>query len=245
MRLGFYGHSTVSYSRMPVNKFQPIQFNEDDSLIDIVCKHYKAILVNKGVIQGSIERILLDLKKTKKIDFAFIFYPASTHFYLPRTNRDISIKDFDRFFTDNKAQYLWHIQKESYKSIEEEFYKNTIKDVFDSVDDLIATLSLYKKYLHDPEVHLNRWYGSLIQIDQYLCAKSIPCLHVIDKNIMPSWFNFKSGNVAYHIHDLCMENYELGANGNSISTPGQKIIADALIAEVEKFTNNFPLTTDK
>lgn len=258
MHLGFYGHSSVSWTLRPINSYKPFSEKDEGSFIDIVCKHYNSILVNKGVLQGSIERVLVDLKKTKKIDFAFIFYSGSNRFYLPRTNRDIDLKHFNEFFKDTKAKYIWNVQKNQSKNIiwniekwhservKKAFYSQgeNIEDVYDSIEEFITTLSLYKKYLYDPEVHLNRWYGSLIQIDQYLYAKKIPCIHVIDNNMIPPWFKFKSGIVAPHIDALCKK-YHDNSVENSISIPGQKIIAEALIAEVEKFTNNSPLTTDK
>jgi hypothetical protein len=252
MRLGFYGHCTVAWSTRPINKSAPFRENEE-SLVDIVCKHFDAILVNKGVNQGSIERALLDLKKTKQVDVAIIFHPHANRFYLPRTDRDIDLKYFNDFFKDTKAKYIWNVQKDRSRNIiwniekthsntvQEHFYdpKENIKDVYESVEEFITTLSLYKKYLHNQDVHMNRWYGSLIQIDQYLLAKKIPCLHVIDKNIIPSWFKFQSGTVATYIADF-EKDFHVGyaTTPNSISKPGQQIMANALIAEIEKIINN-------
>ena len=228
MRLGFYGDSTACWTLRPINKFKPFIEEDKGSFIDTICKKYKAICVSTGAAEGSIERILVNLKKTKKIDFAFIFYSSPSRFYLPNTDRDIDIGDFDKYFSDKKANYLFNIQKQNTENLKKDF---------DNLEEFIKTISLYKKYLYDPDVHLNRWYGALIQIDQYITAKNIPCVHVVNKNIIPPWFEFSSGIVAHEIYDLCKQNYDRSLP-NNISEQGQDLIADALIKIVDKFTNN-------
>ena len=220
MNFGFYGDSKACWAKNPIHG--------TISFIDKICKHFKSNLVNVGVPQGSEERALTELKSTKKVDVAFIFHSRSSRFYIPQANRDIDIRDFNSFFADTKAKYIW----ENQKKIQDEFFDyGGIKEKFVSLEDFINTLSLYKKYLHDPDVHQNRWYGALIQIDQFLTSKKIPAIHVIRKDLLPPWFKFNSGIVSYSIDELFDEHHKIGLP-NNVSIEGQDIIANALIPQV-------------
>ena len=53
MNIGFYGHSVCSSISHP------------QSWVNTLTKKLKANIVNKGTLQGSVERILFELKKTK------------------------------------------------------------------------------------------------------------------------------------------------------------------------------------
>jgi hypothetical protein len=78
--------------------------------------------------------------------------------------------------------------------------ENLIKLLQPYIDDnkfykeLIDALTLHKKYLYHPDLQQNRYYGALIQIDQYLSYKQIPVVHCLGKDYWyPSWFKFTSG----------------------------------------------------
>ena len=53
---------------------------------------------------------------------------------------------------------------------------------------------------------MNRFLGSLLQIDQYMRAKNIPVIHVIKEKTLPPWFNFSSGVVDFEIMKLVDSN---------------------------------------
>jgi hypothetical protein len=90
MNLGFYGHSNCAY-------------RSDDSLIDIVANTLHANVANIGVRQGSEERILFELKKTKNLDLAIIFHSQPHFIFIPNADRDMSIRQI----SNNKSQYLF------------------------------------------------------------------------------------------------------------------------------------------
>lgn len=227
MRIGFYGDSKACWAKSPIDS--------NVSFIDKVCSHYNAELLNQGVPQGSEERVLNELKKTKDPDLIVIFHSKSARFYLPNANRDLDVRDFDQFYDDRKANYIWNVTEEKEKDMAGQYFNyGRIKEKFADIKEFIATISLYKKYLYDPDVHLNRWYGTLIQIDQYIFHKKIPCIHVIDPNLIPSWFEFKSGEVAFDIDQMCEDHYEINPFPNNISIKGQELIADALISKIDK-----------
>jgi len=230
MKIGFYGDSKACWAKFPIY--------DDISFIDIVCEHYQAKLINKGVPQGSEERILKELKKSKEPDMVVIFHSQSSRFYLPQTDRDIDVRDFNKFFDDRKANYIWKAGEKNRDSASEFFDYGQIKDKFKDLDEFIATISLYKKHLYDADVHLNRYYGSLVQIDQFLTHKKIPSIHVIDPNAMPSWFKFQSGETATDLFRLSEDNFELGTFPNNISKKGQQRIAKILISKIDNLLSH-------
>ena len=62
--------------------------------------------------------------------------------------------------------------------------------------ELVDALVLNKKYLYHPDLQQSRYYGALLQVDQYLSYKQIPTIHCLGKDYWyPSWFNFTSGIV--------------------------------------------------
>ena len=91
MNIGFYGHSAASW------------YGDPNSFIDQVQKKLNSNIVNVGVPQGSEERVLFDLKKTKKIDVAVIFHQCGPRYmFLPNCNRDITMDTVP----ENKSKIL-------------------------------------------------------------------------------------------------------------------------------------------
>jgi hypothetical protein len=224
MKIGFYGHSTASWANFVVAN--------QKSFIDIVIEHYNAVLVNKGVPQGSQERILFDLKKTKDIDVAIIFHSVPNYIFLPSCQRDITLKELE-----DKAFYLWKDVTddgtELAKAKEKYFSYGGIKETFEDIEVFIDTMSLYKKFLYHPDLIMNRYIGALVQIDQYITAKQIPCIHVASKEKLPNWFKFTSGVVAREI-PLLEKKYWKIQFPNNISSEGQQVLADILIQKIDQ-----------
>jgi hypothetical protein len=84
MNIGLYGHSMAQWTTK-----QPFSFGT--KLVD----HFNADIVNSGCAQGSEERILFELKKTKKLDLAIIFHSNPDFFFVPSYNRDYTTLDRD------------------------------------------------------------------------------------------------------------------------------------------------------
>ena len=224
MNIGFYGHSAACWAEFPI--YGHISF------IDIVVKHFGAKLVNKGTPQGSEERVLFELKKTKQIDLAVILHSHSNFMFLPSCQRDITLKELN-----DKAAYMWREIKENStelaKAKERYFSYGGIKETFADIETFLQTIALYKEYLHHPDLAMNRYTGALVQIDQYITSKNIPCIHVPIPNKIPSWFNFTSGLVDYELYDFIESRREEGFP-NNISVKGQTEVANILIDHINQ-----------
>lgn len=217
-RIGFYGHSASCWANAPIH--------DQISFIDIILERGGYFLANKGVPQGSQERILFELKKTKNLDIAVIFHSFPQYVFLPTAKRDVDINDIDR----RKCTYLWKEKqdRDEIQSMRDEYFNyGGIKEAFSDIESFIATFASYREYLHHPDLQMNRFYGALVQIDQYLSYMKIPSIHIYGTRHIPSWFNFTSGIQRPDINDLCMSHYKLGYP-NNINAEGQSVIADAL-----------------
>lgn len=187
MKIGFYGHSIASWANSPNN----------ESFIDRIRLKYSAEIVNLGVPQGSEERILFDLKKTKEIDIAIIFHSLIRYIFIPKANRDLSI----RTVPSRKSGILWtesNNQIPTREEFEKEFFSySNIKDVFGSPDEFCNAMTIYKEYFNHPDLLTNRFHSTVLLIDNYLLNRKIKALHAITPNpaIFPSWLEIKSGTV--------------------------------------------------
>jgi len=184
MKIGFYGHSNCAY-------------RSKDSFIDLIADHFSAEVVNVGVKQGSEERVLFELKKTKNIDVAVIFHCPASCLFLPECDRDIDIKSFDFSKVKNLFENF-HLDSEFVET-----YQPKFKEVFKTDFNFFECIETYKKYLHHPDLMMNRYYGALSQIDQYIKFKNIFVIHVIDKKLpIPDWFSFSNGIVNTEIMEI-------------------------------------------
>lgn len=224
MKIGFYGHSAACWAGYPVNG--------QLSFIDMICEHYQATLVNKGVPQGSQERILFQIKKTKEIDIAIVFHSQPSLIFLPSCQRDLTLQEIN-----DKAFYLWREVSESStdfaKAKEQYFSYGGIKETFEDIKIFINTMSLYKKFLYHPDLNNNRYLGALVQTDQYITAKKIPCIHVIIQNQIPTWFKFTSGILSYDIPEIIKQYYDLRWP-NNINAEGQQVLSNNLIEKIDQ-----------
>ena len=270
MNIGIYGPSIALYKD-----------NEPDHFITMIKEHYNARIVHTGIVQCSEERILFNLKKTKKLDLAIIFHTPPYNIFVPSWNRDITSVDKDTFnkkisvkewaadiglFSDQDTtdrysnlfetipngavfQLLedFGIELENYSKAYEEWTSGSdagIKEIILSharqtdnetfYNELFTALSLRKKYLEHPDLQMNRYYGALIQIDQYLKSQNIKCIHFLDKESWyPKWFDFTSGPFDTEIQKLQKENspYYIGYNtsSNAINAAGNTIMFNKIM----------------
>jgi hypothetical protein len=213
MNIGFYGHSNCAY-------------RGNGSFIDIIAERFKAKIVNTGVKQGSEERILFELKKTKSIDLAIIFHSPPRYLFIPETDRDIDTNSF-------KFKRAEEIFKDDHLDVDfTEKHSQLFKNKFENNENLFAAVDVYRKYFHHPDLSMNRFYGALIQIDQYISEKSISTIHVVDKNAIPipSWFSFKHGIVDYSVAEIIKQNpAKNNFFYNCITEEANALIAEKLI----------------
>lgn len=182
--IGFYGHSGCAY-------------RSKDSFIDILAEKLNSKVVNIGVRQGSEERILFELKKTKKLDVAIIFHSEPGYLFLPNSDRDIDISGINQKRIENL------IPETDWDSNFSQKYSPKFLEEFKCRQDFTSLMDNIRDHLYHPDVMLNRFYGNLIQIDQYLLAKKIPAVHILEKsNAIPQWFAFQSGVTDYTVAPL-------------------------------------------
>jgi hypothetical protein len=100
--------------------------------------------------------------------------------------------------------------------------------------ELFEALTLNKKYLYHHDLQMNRYYGALIQIDQYLTSKKIPVVHCLGKPWWcPTWFKFSSGVTDSEIFKLRHEetgHYAFSkVSENNLSEEGNRIAFDRIL----------------
>jgi hypothetical protein len=198
--VGFYGHSSCAY-------------RSDDSFIDMLAQRLNFKIKNIGVRQGSEERVLYELKKTKGLDLAIIFHCPHDHIFLPECDRDFAVgMNFEK-----KVRYVWRDGKEKQKlpadwadydiekhvivgktidrwaqrpleelTSSQDFHNEHHKKFmakFGSPETFIDAIKIYRKYFEEPDLIMNRFSGALVQIDQYLQFKNIKAIHIVGNNI--------------------------------------------------------------
>lgn len=99
---------------------------------------------------------------------------------------------------------------------------------------LFDALTLFRKHLYHPDLAMNRYYGALIQIDQYITAMNIPCIHLLDNPAWyPKWFKFTSGIVDTELQKTKRETgpYYVGYNKscNALNKEGNELIYNKIV----------------
>ena len=209
MKIGFYGHSNCAYTGPP-------------SYLDLIADRFNGCIVNTGARQGSEERMLFDLKKTKELDIAILVHSVPGYIFLPGCDRDIELREL----TKKRAVHIFEFNE----FLSNGSYPKLIKK-FITGDNFHSATQVFRDYFYDPELSKNRFYGSVIQIDQYLTTKNIPCIHILNKNnSIPSWFKFQSGIVDYNISSLfdLYKATDLKDSKNTMTKIGNEIVADEL-----------------
>lgn len=189
MNIGFYGHSITEWDS-----------KEEFSFIKKIKDHYSANIVHLGTTCCSEERTLFELKKTKKLDLAIIFHSKPQSLFVPGWTRDV--RTIDQFTILKKINNDWVETLKNKNNTENDidairlWYEDDLngEDRLIDKNELIDALLLMKKYLFHPDLQMNRYYGALIQIDEYLLGKKIPVVHCLGENSWyPDWFVFQSG----------------------------------------------------
>lgn len=225
MNLGIYGASITAWKP-----------EDDFSFTSRLRDYYNAKLVHVGQAMASEERILDNIKKTKKLDLALIFHSRPKYIYVPSWHRDISTirkDELEKKIELDITKKILNRPTFNEDHLEEDLM---IEQKFENRDEWIQALILYHKYMHNPDVHRNRYYGALIQIDQYLNYKKIPAVHVVGENTeLPNWFKFTSGVIvetASHIIKGHTVDRTLSANG--VDSEGNKKVFEWILPYCEQ-----------
>lgn len=234
MNIKFFGHSlfqTINH-RNPNLKFNFESFSK--KILDRYgCDGYDPRA--HGVPMCSEERILFYLKKTKNLDLAIITHGHPLSVFCISTN-----KDFYKGLISDDA-------KESYIKNNDnmEFYNNnstTPPDILSKfkILDWKKVDSLFEKNYNmffNVDLQTSRYYGALIQIDQYLTKNKIKCIHLIHDFRIPSWFKFSSGIVDTELINFQYSkkySASYASSPNGVSEKGNKIIEDRMIKYIDQ-----------
>lgn len=223
MKIGFYGASTVCWRDDELRR----------SFIDQIQDHFVAEIVNIGVPQGSEERILFELKKTKKLDVAIVFHSLPKYIFLPRCTRDITLESVK----PKKANILWteraHDEIPTYHEFKKEFFNyGGIDKVFKTTENFVESVHTMREYFYHPDLAVNRFQASMLAIDSFLLANNIPVLHSVFPDHTPDWLKPKSGHIDnqnYTTWNWTLEQDTNPFTPNNLTIQQNKVIADDLI----------------
>lgn len=190
LRIGFYGPSTVCW----VNSENSVSF------IDQIRDHFDAQIVNVGVPQGSAERILFELKKTKHLDIAIVFHTVPRYVFVPKCSRDLSLD----CVKPRRAGLLWTESNPrlvpNQQQFEHEFLRyGGIADVFDSTENFVDAMTTMREYFYHPDLQLNRYQGAMLAIDSYLSSLQIPVFQSIVPKYTPQWLMPSTGTIDHEL----------------------------------------------
>jgi len=228
LNIGFYGASDAAWSGY--SYVDKDSMREVVSWNDLVGTYFKANCVNKAVMNGSIERAAIEIKGTKeKLDIAIVVLGVSAAIPLVHCNRDIDAghKDFehtsDQIF--NIHGVVTHPQYGCAKEVAKQF---------ESQDEFVQTLNMWKKHLWSNELQALRYAGALMQLDQYLVAKNIPAIYCGKASRVPPWLTLQAGIVDDDLHALNKKYNRSNNLPNNISAVGQKELAKVYIKLIKE-----------
>lgn len=228
MRINFYGNSLCG--RNYDNKF--------DTWVDrIITKFNSECPEYVGTAQCSEERILFNIKKSQPFDIAIIMHGDPGFIFCPTFHRDLH-KHSDRDFIDFNKSYNYYPG-----SLKDEKQTDESKLIQLTPEETKQAVETYQKYFFTPETNRNRFYGALIQIEQYLKFKNIPVIHCPQhQHDIPKWFTFTSGPVLYDIAGMQHDNspYYCGYNksSNAVNEEGNEIIFNKIAEQINLLIKN-------
>jgi hypothetical protein len=147
----------------------------------------------------------------------------------PENNKEFDRSTLDAFIKDDIDFVRKKMREKSHMVDDIEFWI-----------ELFESFRLFRKYLYHHDLQMNRYYGALIQIDQYFTAKKIPVVHCCyRKEWFPSWFKFESGVVDWTICPMQHESSEWyirdqNLSENSVNPDGNKIIFEKLLSLINQ-----------
>lgn len=200
----------------PYNIFVP-SWNRDISTVD------KDTFNKKIVPKEWIEQIGLFDKEDQINEFLELFekIPNGAIFQILE-HLEINIEDYT-----NEIKQWFDGNNEPIKNVINKYAEQI--DQVDFFNEMYTALDLQKKYLSHPDLQMNRYYGALIQIDQYLTSQNIKAVHFLDKESWyPKWFDFTSGPYDREIQKIQKPTspYYVGyhTSSNAINKEGNQLI---------------------
>lgn len=227
MKINFFGNSLCA----------PNNTNKFPTWLDRVVEKYSADRDYLGIACCSEERILFNLKKAGDFDLAIIMHGNPNFIFCPTLEKD---------FHKDPGWAGIHLEDRELK-----YSPNGYNDMLTAVNEKITLPSsetknlveIYQKYFFTPETNRNRFYGALIQIEQYLNFKKIPAIHCPQhQHDIPKWFTFNSGPALYDIasmqHDSSPYSCSYNKSANAVTEEGNQIIFEKIDLEIQKLIKN-------
>jgi hypothetical protein len=232
MRIEFFGHSIAGKKHV----------GKTDTFVDIIINKYQATNRYVGVAECSEERILYELKKHQTrtpIDVAIIFHANPAFYFVPTLTRDYHKMPDDQInqaIEYNQPMFIPEIAEDRMPDIHKQY--GTVDK-----DDFISAIRHHQKYYLNTELSRNRYYGALLQIDQYLAFKKIPVIHCVSKKEwIPNWFKFTTGIVDYEIAPMQFRDSQWACHytqsDNAVTYEGNLIIADKLSGYIDQLVHS-------
>lgn len=204
---------------------------------------YSVNVVYRGCPVCSEERTLYEIKKQDTANIHIIFHSKPTYMYFPGWKRDIKTLDqgevVKKLFGKNiLLPNIFNHPDTTQASDKEallEWYKKELDDGSEESKIIYEMVPFMQKYCYTPELQQNRYYGALIQIDQYCNFKKLKVIHCLgEKSWYPKWFNFTSGIVDTTCFDIVKKNREsYNTSINGVSTKGNLEISNRLIELID------------
>lgn len=236
MKIEFFGSSIIKRRKntMIVDSSGDVpNVNKKLTFVDLILDQFNADSLNGMVAQISEERILYNLKKTSVIDIAIIFHSTPDFIYFPNFTRDYN------FMNQHERSIFPSL-------IKVHDYKLNKKDVVSHFYAKVETLENQKSYMddmmdvtHNIDVNNNRYQGALNLINDYVCAKKIPTIHIVpDYHSIPKWFEFKSGIVDKNIWKIDKDHKSsFNKTVNAIDNDGNLKIYNLLVKYINLILN--------
>ena len=201
-----------------------------DTFPDIRRKKYSADTNHTGLAFCSEERILYNLKKTKNVDIAIIFHSLPEFYFIPTADRD-----FNKMTPDEMPYKIAHMNW--YPEAAKDRIIADCKNMQCSDQEIIRILTQYQKFCITPDLLKNRFYGALMQIDQYVKFKNIKTLHcVLGSKSLPKWFKFSHGLVDYKL-GMLQNQHLTNEEGDTLRDENNKFVEN-------KFKSSFSLSNN-
>ena len=192
MNLHIFGHSIAMRA---VQQSDPPKF---PTFADQLMQKYSVpVECHHAVSQGSEERILYYLKKAKDIDIALIFHGNHRSFFCPTWNNDLRYINSKDFWDGEACGYVQYMP-----SIIHDSFTMKHEPIILSKQHYRPLYNCFTEHFYTHDLNKNRFYGALMQIDQYLKHKNIPAIHCTLKNTIPTWFEFSQGIVDTELAQL-------------------------------------------
>ena len=235
MDIQFFGHSIFTSNFSAKGEDGPYE-----TFVEQIVQKYDLPRKDVWIPTCSEERLLLEIKRYRSpIDYAIIAHADPMTVIFPRINHDFmsaKICNENQKYWTKKGGPTWHVAKTL--RFFSERYNETQAESQVYWSDFAPEIENYRNWHYCPELQKNRYYGALIQIDQYLKQKNIKTIHLVRTEAIPSWFSFSHGIVDKEILNFQYEPPHATTYAkslNAITEQGNKIITEKLIRYMQKY----------